>query len=608
MSSRRINLQVKLLGLAAVLLAFGALIGFLAIGKLGSVDRLGVTTYEHGMVPLTGIGEARARLGEIDSQIQNAIIAKSAASRQVYAGKSWGDAKYIEAAWARYRRIDHSAEERRTMAAFDAKWRAYKPAFHSVLTAAGAGRSAEATRDYFASAKPLYADVDKVLAALAQQSQMAGKANTAHMTAAYHSGRSAILVLIVLALASGFGLSWFIASRVKRGVNDVRATLGSLEGHCIAGLQGGLRGLATGDLTIEVTPVTPLIERLSNDEIGDIARTVNAIREATVASVGEYNATRAALGAIASQLSATAESVSAASLQMASMSEETGRAVGEIAHAVSDVAQGAEKQARTVDSARRVSEEIVTATATSAENAERTVQAAVQAREVAEQGAEAVGEATAAMEAVRGSSAQATQAIRELGAKSEQIGGIVSTITGISEQTNLLALNAAIEAARAGDQGRGFAVVAEEVRKLAEESQAAAATIAGLIDQIQTDTAHAVEVVETGARETDTGAATVDRVREAFVAIGDSIQSMHGQVGDISDAVQHIASSSAQMQTDMADVAAIAEQSSASTEQVSASTQETSASAQEMASSARQLAGNATDLEQLVARFQVAHA
>src|SRR3712207_7453556 len=51
----------------------------------------------------------------------------------------------------------------------------------------------------------------------------------------------------------------------------------------------------------------------------------------------------------------------------------------------------------------------------------------------------------------------------------------------IAEQTNLLALNAAIEAARAGDQGRGFAVVAEEVRKLAEESQRAAASIADLI-------------------------------------------------------------------------------------------------------------------------------
>ena len=70
------------------------------------------------------------------------------------------------------------------------------------------------------------------------------------------------------------------------------------------------------------------------------------------------------------------------------------------------------------------------------------------------------------------------EAIESLRAKSEQIGGIVETITGIAGQTNLLALNAAIEAARAGEQGRGFAVVAEEVRKLAEESQHAASSIA----------------------------------------------------------------------------------------------------------------------------------
>ena len=64
-----------------------------------------------------------------------------------------------------------------------------------------------------------------------------------------------------------------------------------------------------------------------------------------------------------------------------------------------------------------------------------------------------------------------------LATKSAQIGGIVTTITGLAEQTNLLALNAAIEAARAGEQGKGFAVVAEEVRKLAEESQTAAGQI-----------------------------------------------------------------------------------------------------------------------------------
>ncbi len=68
---------------------------------------------------------------------------------------------------------------------------------------------------------------------------------------------------------------------------------------------------------------------------------------------------------------------------------------------------------------------------------------------------------------------------------SEDIGEIITIITGISEQTNLLALNASIEAARAGEHGKGFAVVAEEVRKLAEASSDSTGQIGGLVKEIQ---------------------------------------------------------------------------------------------------------------------------
>ena len=196
------------------------------------------------------------------------------------------------------------------------------------------------------------------------------------------------------------------------------------------------------------------------------------------------------------------------------------------------------------------------------------------------------------MAEVRESSAAMAGSITALAAKSEQIGGIVQAITGIAGQTNLLALNAAIEAAHAGEQGRGFAVVAEEVRKLAEESERAAASIAELIDHIQAETRVTVQTVEAGGRRIDRGADVVEQTREAFTRIG-------GFVDGVTTRIDHIAEATA-------DVLAVAEQSSATAQEASASSGRTATSAAEIAVSAQELARLAERLDAAVTRFAVA--
>ena len=373
-------------------------------------------------------------------------------------------------------------------------------------------------------------------------------------------------------------IAFLIARSCTRSLPALQERFSSLTDNCIKDLGTGLAYVADGDLTFEATPVTTPISSTATDEIGDLSRTFDEMLGNVQSGLESYNAMRNQLHEMIGEVARTSVSVSSASTQMASTSEEAGRAVSEIANAVGGVAEGAEQQVRMIEQARR--------------SAEETTEAASTARGVAVEGASAAAKATEAMQGVRDSSESVSEAINALAAKSEQIGGIVETITGIAGQTNLLALNAAIEAARAGEQGRGFAVVAEEVRKLAEESQKAAASIAELIEQIQAETQKAVEVVEEGAQRTEDGAAIVEQAREAFAQIAASVEAVNERIQGIAAATS--------------EVAAVAEQTSASTEQVSASTEETSASTQEIAASAQELATGARELEQLVARFKLA--
>lgn len=132
----------------------------------------------------------------------------------------------------------------------------------------------------------------------------------------------------------------------------------------------------------------------------------------------------------------------------------------------------------------------------SLQKAEITLNSAIESTHIARKGEEAINEAIMHLSDVTKTVSYATDSIQKLGKRSEEIGGIITVITGIAEQTNLLALNAAIEAARAGDQGKGFAVVASEVRQLAEQSSLAAGQITNLINDIQAETSVTVRTME----------------------------------------------------------------------------------------------------------------
>jgi hypothetical protein len=114
---------------------------------------------------------------------------------------------------------------------------------------------------------------------------------------------------------------------------------------------------------------------------------------------------------------------------------------------------------------------------------------------------------------------------------SDRISGVVDVIRGIAKQTNLLALNATIEAARAGDAGRSFAVVAGEVRKLADNSRAATATIDEIVAEIR-DVTQATDEVANAAAE------GIEQCRDVMAVLTDGIETTTERIQSVQAMVE----------------------------------------------------------------------
>jgi methyl-accepting chemotaxis protein len=300
----------------------------------------------------------------------------------------------------------------------------------------------------------------------------------------------------------------------------------------------------------------------------------------------------------------SSNTLSAASQQVASTSQQTGAVMGEISWALNSVATGADRQVQTVGRTQTMMQQMSDVVRQTADSAAEAQQSSTDAKELTAQGMLTSEQAAASMQHVFQTVQETTHLVHALGEKSRGIDAIVDTITGIASQTNLLALNAAIEAARAGEQGRGFAVVADEVRKLAEESGAAAGHIAALVREIQSETDKAVRAMEAGMAKVEQASTTSNDSRSAFEAIRTAVEDVNLHVQKIGQMSSALISGAGEVEENIEDVASIAHQSFAATQQVNISTEQTVVSAQQIAEAVVELARTADDLAGVARSFQ----
>lgn len=338
--------------------------------------------------------------------------------------------------------------------------------------------------------------------------------------------------VVIFFLAASYVVALIITLVVTRGITVP-----------VNRLLGFTQEIAQGNLSVAT------IQFKNRDEVGALAEAMNKMKLGLHDMVLSVTKAVSLAGSSANQMSAAAQETSASVEELASTANHFAGAVDRLSSNAQDMADLANKT-----------------------------------NDLSAQGEQEIQQTIRIMSEIETLVGTLATDIRNLNQQSEQIGEIVTLITGIADQTNLLALNAAIEAARAGEQGRGFAVVADEVRQLAEQSARAAGEITEVVHQIRDSALMNVQHAEAGTTKVQDGVAIVSATGQMF--------------GEIRAII-------AELMTDISTVASASQELAAGAEEMGATTEEQSASVQQMASSTAEMAEITHQIEAEMEQFKL---
>ncbi|WP_027206434.1 methyl-accepting chemotaxis protein [Butyrivibrio fibrisolvens] len=383
--------------------------------------------------------------------------------------------------------------------------------------------------------------------------------------------RMSIISGIILLASFAIGLTMLLVS--KRIVKDVVS---------------GLEKLGKGDLSASFEEKN--INR--KDEFGDIVRSADTLKN-------KLNEVISATLNLSGEVTKSGDNLSTSAQTASHVSSQVAEAVG-------DISKGAVSQAESVETSASNTNEMGDSIDEIGVSVEDLSSATTQMLTAAKRTVEALDGLMEQNKTVMASMMDIDAQIKATNNAVKKIADASHSITEISSQTNLLSLNASIEAARAGDYGKGFGVVANEIGLLAQQSSTAATTINEIVEDLVTDSTKSMEIIEELNAAFNEQSSQLTSTKSDMDGVVTGVNSVEQNTQSISDKVNMLNSSKAQLIDLIAELSAISQENAASTEETNASMEELNATFALISNSASDLKELADNLNEKMNFFQLA--
>lgn len=550
------SIRTKIISLVSLLLLAIVGMGLLAARSMQSLN---ANTYEiatNWLPSVRALGELHVGVVGYRGAVQSHLVAETIETKEAVEKEIASIVERNTKLQKTYEAMISSPEERSLYEEWSKSWLEYENLVTQVigLSRKEAGRVPHEAIMLNMRASDVAKKADDILQKKIEHNNLGAAQETKTAAAVYLSSVSLLALIIIVAIALGAGVSFYVIRDVSRG---------------IASIASPMQALGAGDLTTEVP------HRGKKTELGMMADALQVFKEALIA---KQEADKAA--------SEDAEAKIQRSHRVDAITREFEEMIETVVHTVSSASAQLEASAGMLSSTAMRSEELSTLVANASEEASTNVQSVASATEelsssVTEIGRQVQESARMATEAVD-QAHRTTERVNELSDAAARIGDVVELINKIAGQTNLLALNATIEAARAGETGRGFSVVASEVKALAAQTAKATDEIGRQISGIQAATQESVGAIQAIS-------ATIERLSEISSAIAAAVEEQGAATREISRNVQQAAQGTQQVSSNIVDV--------------QRGTTETNSASSEMLSAAQGLSADSNRLKVEVSKF-----
>jgi methyl-accepting chemotaxis protein len=333
------------------------------------------------------------------------------------------------------------------------------------------------------------------------------------------------------------------------------------------------------------------LEKLSKDEIGTIAQTINDMNDN--------------IKQLISEVKSSSMIVKDTSNNLSEITKSTATSANEIAVSIESIAGESAEQSK-------ITEVGVGKVFEMAQNIEDISQAVgfmnkivEESNQLTSKGIHTVNNLTAINGKYMKSSSTLNGIVEEVATDIGKIGMITAAITEISEQTNLLALNASIEAARAGEAGRGFSVVADEIRKLSVQTNDAVNQVKKIIASIQTKSNSSIIAIKESNIMVGEQNTSINDTYSIFNEILQISKNLLATASDVGIRSSDTANKKDDILNIMRKVSEMAETTSMSTQGVLASVEEQLTTTEEVVEQTNNLEGLSESLLNMVERFKI---